>query len=240
MSGRITVLHVDDDPEVLRLSARLLGRADGGPPVDVLTAESASEGLRALDARSVDCVVSDSVTLPDGDPFVVAARRRDADLPIVLFTAKNLGDVAGDVAEGRVNAYHHKANGGDLEPLRCQIRSLVDRDGDRPAADAEGPPSPLPSPLGADWDIVGRHDWTGDRELGTTVVEALATHRGADPEALDSLYESVDADALAGLLEPTPSGRARSGTQVRFPHLDYEVAVTADGVVAVRPLKWNG
>ena len=259
MSDRTTVLHVDDDPEFLSLAARRFDRsADGDPEIELVPAGSADEGMEILDSRRVDCIVSDSIRCADGEPFVAAAHRRDASVPIVLYTANAADAVADEVTGGAVDAYFRKGDGDSLGALGCTVRALVAGDADDEADDASGPSAvddrtteetaPAPKPagtdraaagtatLGSDWEIIGRHDWAAPSELGTTIVEAVTAHRNREPEAFGHLYERVDADALADLLGPTFGGRTRPGTQVRFPYLDHELAVTAEGIVAVRPL----
>ncbi|MDB5790775.1 MAG: chemotaxis protein CheY, partial [Massilia sp.] len=68
-----TILCVDDEPNILSALRRLF-RSQG---YEVLTAQSAREGLAVLEARPVDVVISD-MRMPgmDGVQFLEQARAR--------------------------------------------------------------------------------------------------------------------------------------------------------------------
>lgn len=65
----------------------------------------------------------------------------------------------------------------------------------------------------------------------TAVIEAIADANDVDPLEVDSLYETVDLDALGRLFR----GGDRSGT-VSFTAGGCRVVVTADGDVIATPL----
>jgi len=68
------------------------------------------------------------------------------------------------------------------------------------------------------------------RSIPVVVVERLAATKGCDPEALPSLYQSVDPDALERLVtKGTESGLMH----VSFSYAGCQVTVDADGVVTV-------
>jgi len=210
--GQSTVLHVDDDERFLELSRTAFERAavDGG--VDVETAGTAADGLARLREGGVDCLVSDSVCLPDGDPLVAAARRVAPEVPIVVFTG---AERAGHAALG--DAYVRKGAADDFRRVAGAVRELVDDD-----------------PLGADWTLVGRHEWDGPVELPTTIARAVGEHLDRDVFDLPPLYRSVEPEALDALLDPSLEGRTPAGTSVRFAYAGVEVFVTGEGHVGVR------
>lgn len=220
-----TVLHVDDDESVLDLGRSLLEHEH--PDIAVLQYADPDEALAALSSTPVDCVVSDSIRLTDGTPFVSAVRETDTDVPIVFFTGSTWDDVR-EVAE-RVDAagYVRKGNVDGLTELEHRIGAVVDDD-----ARVEGPRT-----LDDGWTVLGRHDWTAGVELSSRLVELVTAHTGRDAETIDPLYESVDTDAVTALLAPLgPEGHhpRENAVEVRFEWSGLELLVTNAGVVALR------
>lgn len=246
MPPQTTVLHVDDDPQLLELSALSFARA--GDDVETVTASNVEAGLDVLESRSVDCVVSDSLRLSDGTPFIVAARRRDPSMPIVFYTAKPWEDVASDAIAARVSEYVRKGDGGDVEAVVERARALATGaetptiDGEtsfegRPheeetdAADARPPETPERT-----WTVVGVHDWETDDELVTTIVQVMEASTGVDAREAEPLFGVLDAESLETVLKPRSGETPRRDVRVRFPYAGREFSVSSDGVVAVRDL----
>lgn len=105
----IAVLHVDDEPGILDVTARYLDRADQA--FDVRSVESAAAALEILDTESaaVDCVVSD-FRMPgtNGLEFLEAVRSDYPDLPFVLFTGQGSEEIAIDAIRAGVTDYLQK------------------------------------------------------------------------------------------------------------------------------------
>jgi hypothetical protein len=80
------------------------------------------------------------------------------------------------------------------------------------------------------------HDWTSNRSLGATVVEAVATARDADPTTLEPLADAIDPDALDEVFRPASGRRHRNDGNVTFVFAGTHVTVWGDGTVEVRPL----
>lgn len=225
-TARRTVLHVDDDEQVLDLGRSLLEHEH--PDIDVVQYADPDEALAALSSTSVDCIVSDSIRLADGTPFVSAVRETDTEVPIVLFTGSPWDDTR-DLAE-HVDAagYVRKGNTDGLAELEHRIGAVVD--------DADAVEGPRTRDDG--WTVLGRHDWTADVELSSRLVELVTAHTGRGIEATAPLFDSVDIDAVVALLAPIGAdGRRRpheSPTQVRFHWGDWELLVTNEGIVALR------
>jgi response regulator RpfG family c-di-GMP phosphodiesterase len=246
MTVQRTVLHVDDDPEFLELSERLFDRA---ATFETLTAPTAEDGIRLLETYEVDCVISDFVVSTDGTPFISAARDVDVDVPIILFTGKEWDLVSDDAFAANVTEYVQKAGVEEIQVVKSCVDAFLAKDHDSlgsVTADESASASTASSvasstaptaTLGDEWEVVGHHEWGTSAELGTTLLEAVESVTGEEPEVFSPLFEAIDADALEELLAPTPSGYERTGIQVRFPYKRYELAVTSGGKVAVRPLE---
>jgi len=118
---RARVLVVDDQPELLRLISRILGREH-----DVITAGDGVEGLQMVHDMQPDVVISD-VMMPrlNGFELVEALRRDEATrrLPVLLLTAR---------ADGidRVRGLRRGANDYLVKPflpeeLKARVRNLL-------------------------------------------------------------------------------------------------------------------
>jgi PAS domain S-box-containing protein len=122
----ITVLHVDDDPDVLDITATFLQRADRR--FEVVTETDPDAALDRLDG-GVDCVVSDyQMPAMDGLAFLDAVRDEAPELPFVLFTGKGSEEIASDAISAGVTDYLQKRTGTDqYEILANRIANAVDR-----------------------------------------------------------------------------------------------------------------
>ncbi|WP_396611746.1 HalOD1 output domain-containing protein [Haloferax sp. S1W] len=245
MERSLTVLHADDDPGMLSLSEAAFRQVEA---VTLVTAESASEALDIVSSPSthVDCLVSDSLVLPNGVALVEAVREKEDDIPIFLFTAKSWGEVEGVATAAGVTDYVQKAGPGDLSLVLERVRNIVD-DGDdinttlTSGASAVGAAltehetavSAASLGLAEDWDLIGQ--WLGDEELGLVIVETVESYAGLSAIE-EPLYESIDTDALESLIRPLVEGQERLGIEVRFPYGDYQLAVTSAGDILARPL----
>ncbi|ELY53630.1 PAS domain S-box protein [Natronolimnohabitans innermongolicus] len=133
MSSGITVLCVDDDPDIRSLTATTLERAN-----DAFTVETAGGGREALARLSdgtaaggpaVDCVVSD-YEMPDVDGLEVleAVRERDPELPFVLFTGRGSEEIASEAISAGVTDYLQKDLGRDqFAVLANRIENAVEK-----------------------------------------------------------------------------------------------------------------
>lgn len=210
------VLHVDDDEAVLDLGAVTFGRSDA--EVTVLRHVDPDEALARLASTRVDCVVSDSIKLDDGTPFVVAARELDSSVPIVLFTGTEWEAVRPIAERVDTISYVQKGDGAATE-LGRQVREHLDS---------------TATDLDDEWSVLCRHDWSDDEELTTRIVEAIEAHTGQAFETLPPLFDSVDADALTSLFSSVDTTGKERAVEVRFVWGEYELLVTDDGIVAVR------
>ena len=210
MPGQVSVLHVDDEPDVLDLSTQLFERADSR--FSTVTANSGAAGMEVLADHDVDCIVSDSVRMPDGEAFIETASR-ETDAPIVLFTAKEWNDVADEAIAADVAEYVRKADASDYQTVISHVRQLSDE------GDVDGD----------DRRLIGQHDFSSRVELGVSIVHAVENAVGGDATEFDPLYDSVDADALERLFAPAAEGPNPGNVEVHFAYEGLDLAVAADG-----------
>jgi PAS domain S-box-containing protein len=112
MTGPIRILHVDDDPAFVELTATFLERECDRFVVDSVTDVDA--GLERLASADVDCVVSDyDMPGTNGIDFLGIVRDGYGDLPFVLFTGKGSEEIASEAISAGVTDYLQKGHGGD-------------------------------------------------------------------------------------------------------------------------------
>jgi len=123
----VRILHVDDDPDFLDITAEFLQRENEQFTVDVAT--SAADGLDRLTENAYDCIVSDyEMPLCDGIKFLKAVRKDHPDLPFVLFTGKGSETIASEAISAGVSEYLQKGSGTDqYTVLANRIENLVSR-----------------------------------------------------------------------------------------------------------------
>ncbi|QAU14527.1 PAS domain S-box protein (plasmid) [Halorubrum sp. BOL3-1] len=111
-SSEISVLHVDDEPDVADVSAELLKRAD--ERISVQTATSADAGLKHLTESEIDCIVSD-YQMPgmDGMEFLETVREEHPNLPFIMYTGRGSEEVSSRAIRSGVTDYLQKETGTD-------------------------------------------------------------------------------------------------------------------------------
>lgn len=123
----ISVLYVDDEPDLLILGKLFLERT--GKFV-VETCTSADEGIRRIETRSFDIILSDyQMPGTDGISFLQQVRSRFGDLPFILFTGRGREEVVIKAIDSGVDFYLQK--GGDprsqFAELAHKLRIAVER-----------------------------------------------------------------------------------------------------------------
>jgi nitrogen regulation protein NR(I) len=113
-----TLLIVDDEPSILHAFRRAFARAS----VDVLTAESAKEGLALAESGKPDVVILD-IQLPDLTGLETLRRLRDKDArrPVIFITGNSTTDTA--IEAMKLGAYEYLLKPLDL----AQLRQVVER-----------------------------------------------------------------------------------------------------------------
>jgi len=128
----LSILHVDDDAALGDLVQTYLER-DDSVDCTVTTTTSADDALARLrsDDSDFDCVVSD-YRMPgtDGIEFLNAVRETHPDLPFLLFSSEETGDVAAEIVHAGVTDYLRKGYGTDQYTMLVRrVEHAVDAGG---------------------------------------------------------------------------------------------------------------
>ena len=123
----IRVLHVDDEPDLVELTAAFLTREDDRFTIE--TALNASDGLNHLSETQFDCVISDyDMPGQTGIEFLKTVRDEYPDLPFILYTGKGSEEVAADAISAGVTDYLQKEGGTDQYTILAnRVRNAVER-----------------------------------------------------------------------------------------------------------------
>ena len=124
-SETIRVLHVDDEPGYAATAGAFLEEEDRRFSVE--TATSVDEGLTTLEGDAFDCVVSDyEMPGTNGIEFLETVRRRDPELPFVLFTGKGSESIAGEAIRAGVTDYLQKGGTEAYTILANRVANAVE------------------------------------------------------------------------------------------------------------------
>jgi PAS domain S-box-containing protein len=119
LTSASSVLHVDDDPALLELTAEFLTRAQSD--LDVHSVTDVEQALSVLDTEPVGCIVSDyDMPGSTGLEFLNTVRETYPNLPFILYTGKGSEEIASEAINAGVTGYLQK---GGAE----QHRRLVNR-----------------------------------------------------------------------------------------------------------------
>lgn len=127
IQNKISILYVDDEPDLLILGKRFLENT-GEFRVD--TATLAKEALSSPQIRSYDAIVSD-YQMPgmDGIAFLKAVRQQYGDIPFILFTGKGREEVIIEAINNGADFYLQKGGNPEAQfaELSHKIRQAVRR-----------------------------------------------------------------------------------------------------------------
>lgn len=109
-TSEITVLVVDDEPDLLDLTATFLQRER--EVFDVVAEGEVGEALGVLDEFDIDAIVCDyDMPTMNGLEFLEAVRTDHGDLPFILFTGKGSEEIASEAISKGVTDYLQKKTG---------------------------------------------------------------------------------------------------------------------------------
>ncbi|MFA5266711.1 MAG: response regulator [Methanoregula sp.] len=117
----ISILYVDDEPELLGLCKIFL---EQGGEFRVTPVASAQESLDLLSTTSYDAIISD-YQMPDIDglEFLKRVRSHDEDIPFILFTGRGREEVVIEAINNKVDFYLQK--GGDPKAQFAELGHKV-------------------------------------------------------------------------------------------------------------------
>lgn len=123
----ISLLYVDDEPDLLDLCRLFLERER---EMSVITVTSAEKALEILDKGAIDAIISDyQMPVMDGIEFLKQVRKKFKDIPFILFTGKGREEVAIEAFDNGADFYLQK--GGDpraqFGELSHKIRQAIRR-----------------------------------------------------------------------------------------------------------------
>ncbi|WP_284009202.1 response regulator [Haloarcula pelagica] len=108
----IAILVVDDDPDLLDLTATFLEREEGG--FEVRTESNPSDAIETVTEVELDAIVSDyDMPTMDGLEFLEAVRQINEGIPFILFTGKGSEEIASEAISKGVTDYLEKRTGPD-------------------------------------------------------------------------------------------------------------------------------
>jgi len=121
----IRVLHLDDDPAVLELTATFL--KEEVRDVVVEGANTPEAALEALEDGEFDCVVSDyDMPSMNGLEFFEAVRERDETVPFVLYTGKGSEEIASRALNAGVTGYFQKGGSDQQRRLANRVEQAAE------------------------------------------------------------------------------------------------------------------
>ena len=122
----VRVLHVDDEPDQLKLTKIFLEETDTS--LQITSVSSPEEALKRLQEESYDCIVSD-YKMPDMDGIEFARRvRQTSRLPFIIYTGHGSEEVAEAAFSVGIDDYIRKEfEHSHYRVLAKRIKSAVDK-----------------------------------------------------------------------------------------------------------------
>lgn len=175
--GDLSILHVDDDPDLRSLVKAYLEREDGEFECTVTTESSPSAALDRIRNGDVafDCVISD-YRMPEmnGIEFLQAVRETHPELPLLLFSGEETAEVSAEIIRSGLTDYLRKGIGTD------QYTLLLRRVEHAVAAGGEFDPD-----TETELDSIGV---VGPNERFDEVDEMYASLYGYDPDEIEGKH----------------------------------------------------
>ncbi len=125
--AHVTILAVDDDPDLLDLTATFLERERD--EFEVVTETLVEDAVDRLEEDSVDAIVSDyDMPRMNGLEFLERIRETHEDVPFILFTGKGSEEIASEAISKGVTDYLQKETGASQYSLLAnRILNAVDQ-----------------------------------------------------------------------------------------------------------------
>ncbi len=141
-TDRLSILHVDDDPQLGDLVKTYLERDASGIDCSVTVEENPERALELIASAdpAYDCVISDyDMPQMDGITFLKAVRESSPELPVLLFSGEETSDIAVEIIQAGLTDYLRKGFGADQYTMLIRrVSHAIDSDGEfDPETDTE-------------------------------------------------------------------------------------------------------
>ena len=134
---QLSILHVDDDPDLGALVKTFLEREASDIDCSVTVEHDPEKALERLSdaASSFDCIISDyNMPQMNGIEFLRTVRESSPELPVLLFSGEEPSDIAAEIIQAGLTDYLRKGFGTD------QYTMLIRRVGHAVKSDGEFDP----------------------------------------------------------------------------------------------------
>lgn len=221
------VLHVDDDPAFLELSAASFAHLDDS--IALTTASNATDAAELLETNTYDCIVSDYVTAPDGTAFVRSVGERYPDLPLIMLSGKELEHLPDPTVQNYLTDFVQKGSSEVFDDLVTRIRLHLEPTESKPA------PSMREVFLkNATVNDTAIRLLDLDDEPTYGLLEAVADLRDIDVTELPPLFRTLDADLLEALF--AQSRDVGDAIELRFRYAGFDLLLNSDGTLFLRDM----
>lgn len=124
---KITILYVDDEPDLGELVATYLEQEND--QFNTETASDATSALTRLADTTFDCIISDyDMPGQNGIEFLESVREDYPDIPFILYTGKGSEEVASDAISAGATDYLQKGRGTDqYTVLANRVQNVVEK-----------------------------------------------------------------------------------------------------------------
>jgi PAS domain S-box-containing protein len=138
----LSILHVDDDPDLGALVKTYLERDSSDIDCSVTSEHDPEQALDRLSTSETafDCIISDyNMPQMNGIEFLEAVRKLDPELPVLLFSGAEPSDIAAEIIQAGLTDYLRKGFGTDQYTMLIRrVSHAVNSDGEfDPEAETE-------------------------------------------------------------------------------------------------------
>ncbi|MBS3816169.1 MAG: response regulator [Candidatus Thermoplasmatota archaeon] len=124
----IKTLLIDDERSLLEQAEKFIQKMD--PEIEVFTAISAEKGLKVIDEKTIDVIVSDyQMPKTDGIELLKKVREDYGDIPFIILTGRGREEVVMEALNHGADGYLKKE--GDTDALWDLVTRAIHREYDR-------------------------------------------------------------------------------------------------------------
>lgn len=130
----LSILHVDDDPDLGALVKTYLERDSSAITCSVTTEQTPEKALERITDpdTAFDCIISDyNMPQMNGVEFLTAVRESHPELPVLLFSGEETSEISAEIIEAGLTDYLHKGVGADQYTMLVRrVSHAVDSPGE--------------------------------------------------------------------------------------------------------------